>query len=242
MAQHASGQQSGPSKSSWLDRALDTLKPEPCAPPRPHAPSAHGNRAWDESVEQHHVVPDLTVHDVGLSVFGETRSLHVLSRRTRQENEEEPLSSQSLGGRSIYKNVFGGLAADRLHFPSSLRFKRANFKIPKNSKRRQPRVIDKRWSPVAPVVVNLLQVRRKFWNHAILAAQRWEMRGSVAHPNHAPSPNFPQVPTSILTIILATKGQVSLKSAARPVARGCIFRCLARNLAPAGSRRSCCHL
>jgi hypothetical protein len=76
MAQHGSGQQSGASKSSWLDRALDTLKPEPGAPPRPHAPSAHGNRAWDESVEQHHVLPGLTVHDVGLSVFGETRSLH----------------------------------------------------------------------------------------------------------------------------------------------------------------------
>jgi hypothetical protein len=32
-------------------------------------------KEWHQSVEQKHVVPDLTVHDVGLSVFGETRSL-----------------------------------------------------------------------------------------------------------------------------------------------------------------------
>ena len=32
--------------------------------------------AWNHSVEQKHIVPGLTVHDVGLSVFGETRSLH----------------------------------------------------------------------------------------------------------------------------------------------------------------------
>ena len=59
---------------SWLDRALDTLKPQPGAPPRPHAPQAN-QRAWEDSVEQTHVVPDLTVCQIGLSVFGETRSL-----------------------------------------------------------------------------------------------------------------------------------------------------------------------
>ncbi len=31
--------------------------------------------AWNQSVGQKHVIPGLTVHDVGLSVFGETRSL-----------------------------------------------------------------------------------------------------------------------------------------------------------------------
>ncbi len=76
MAQHAPGQQGGSSKASWLDRAMDILKPQPTPPPKPAAPSAKGNRAWEESVEEHHVVPGLTVHDVGLSVYGETRSLH----------------------------------------------------------------------------------------------------------------------------------------------------------------------
>jgi hypothetical protein len=31
-------------------------------------------KEWHQSVEQKHVIPGLTVHDVGLSVFGETRS------------------------------------------------------------------------------------------------------------------------------------------------------------------------
>jgi hypothetical protein len=60
---------------SWLDRAADALKPQPGVPAQPHAPLASDNQAWKESVEQHHVVPGLTVHGVGLSVFGETRSL-----------------------------------------------------------------------------------------------------------------------------------------------------------------------
>jgi hypothetical protein len=60
---------------SWLDRAVDTLKPQPELPPKPAAPRVDP-RARQESVEQTHVTPDLTVHDVGLSVFGETKSLH----------------------------------------------------------------------------------------------------------------------------------------------------------------------
>ncbi len=75
MADHAS-HQSGASKESLLDRAIDKFKPQPAPPPKPHAPSAKGNRAWEDSVEQHHVVPGLTVCDIGLSVYGETRSLH----------------------------------------------------------------------------------------------------------------------------------------------------------------------
>lgn len=62
--------------SSWLDRALNAVKPQPEASPRPRTPSAARNRSWEESVEQHHVVPGLTDRDVGLSVYGETKSLH----------------------------------------------------------------------------------------------------------------------------------------------------------------------
>jgi hypothetical protein len=74
VAQHASGQRSGPSKASWLDRAVDTFKQQPGPPPKPATPPVHEGE-WHKSVEQKHIVPDLTVHDVGLSVFGETRSL-----------------------------------------------------------------------------------------------------------------------------------------------------------------------
>jgi hypothetical protein len=75
MAQHASGRHSGVSKESWLDRAIDIFKPQPEPPSRPAAPGVNEGE-WHKSVEQKHIVPDLTVHDVGLSVFGETRSLH----------------------------------------------------------------------------------------------------------------------------------------------------------------------
>jgi hypothetical protein len=75
MAQHASAQPSAARKSSWLDRAIDIVKPQPGAPPRPAAPSVHEGE-WHKSVERKEVVPGLTVHDIGLSVFGETRSLH----------------------------------------------------------------------------------------------------------------------------------------------------------------------
>jgi hypothetical protein len=56
------------------DRAIDTFKRQPGPPPKPTAPRVN-QRAWQQSVEQKHVVPGLTVRDVGLSVFGETRSL-----------------------------------------------------------------------------------------------------------------------------------------------------------------------
>jgi hypothetical protein len=62
-------------QSSWLDRAIDTLKPQRELPPKPATPHVDQG-AWQESVEQTHVVPGLTVRDVGLSVFGETKSLH----------------------------------------------------------------------------------------------------------------------------------------------------------------------
>lgn len=74
MPGNASGQRRGASKESRLDRAIDIFKPQPGPPPKPPAPRVDQS-AWRESVEQTHVVPGLTVRDVGLSVFGETRSL-----------------------------------------------------------------------------------------------------------------------------------------------------------------------
>src|SRR5690242_7062617 len=75
MPDHASHRQNSTSKESSLDRAIDRIKPQPAPPPRPHAPHVDQN-AWEQSVEQTHVVPGLTVHQVGLSVYGETRSLY----------------------------------------------------------------------------------------------------------------------------------------------------------------------
>lgn len=73
MPDHASRRQSGASKESLLDRAVDRVKPQPEPPPHSHAPAVN-QHAWAQSVEQTRVVPGLTVHDIGLSVFGETRS------------------------------------------------------------------------------------------------------------------------------------------------------------------------
>jgi hypothetical protein len=74
MPDNASAQQRGATRESRLDRAIDIFKPQPGPPPKPSAPPVNQNE-WHKSVEQKHVVPGLTVHDVGLSVFGETRSL-----------------------------------------------------------------------------------------------------------------------------------------------------------------------
>src|SRR5712664_3059903 len=74
MPGNGSRQQSGASKESWFDRAIDVFKPQPAPPPKPSAPPVN-QKEWHQSVEQKHVIPGLTVHDVGLSVFGETRSL-----------------------------------------------------------------------------------------------------------------------------------------------------------------------
>jgi len=67
--------QSAATKESLLDRAIDKVKPQPGPPPKPHAPPVHEGE-WHKSVEQKQIVPGLTVHEVGLRVFGETRSLH----------------------------------------------------------------------------------------------------------------------------------------------------------------------
>lgn len=75
MPDHTYQRQNGSSKESLLDRAIDKVKPQPGPPPHPQAPAVN-QHAWEQSVEQTHVVHGLTVHDVGLSVYGETRSLH----------------------------------------------------------------------------------------------------------------------------------------------------------------------
>lgn len=54
---------------SWLNRALDRIKPQPPAPERP-APPPVDQTQWEKSVEAHKV-NELTVHDIGLIVFNE---------------------------------------------------------------------------------------------------------------------------------------------------------------------------
>src|SRR3954467_8396835 len=53
-------------------------------PPNPQSPQPPGvdQSAWAKNVEQKRLTPDMTVHHVGLSVFGETRSLSDLPAST----------------------------------------------------------------------------------------------------------------------------------------------------------------
>lgn len=87
MPDHTYQRQNGASKESLLDRAIDRVKPQRGPPPRPLAPAVDGQDEWHKSVERKQVVPGLTVHDVGLSVYGETRSLQ------DRPGSTEPLSS-----------------------------------------------------------------------------------------------------------------------------------------------------
>jgi hypothetical protein len=57
---------------SWVDRVLDKIKPQP-GPPHTPAPPPVDRTQWEHSVDTHKV-NTLTVHDVGLIVFNETRS------------------------------------------------------------------------------------------------------------------------------------------------------------------------
>lgn len=75
MPDHTFQRQSGSSKESPLDRAIDRVNPQPGPPPHPHAPAVDQGE-WHKSVERKQVVPGLTVHHAGLSVYGETKSLH----------------------------------------------------------------------------------------------------------------------------------------------------------------------
>jgi hypothetical protein len=62
--------------TSWWDRLIAGLTGKENVPPPPHptAPKVDES-AWARNVEMARVSPDMTVHDVGLSVYGETRSL-----------------------------------------------------------------------------------------------------------------------------------------------------------------------
>jgi len=62
-------------QESLVERAIDKFKPQPGPPAKPKAPAVP-DKEWQGSVERKEVVPGLTVHDIGLSIFGETRSLH----------------------------------------------------------------------------------------------------------------------------------------------------------------------
>jgi hypothetical protein len=64
--------------TSWWDDLIGGLSQKQVSPPTPPQPPAVDQNAWDKSVEQARVRDDLTVHDVGLSVFGETQSLSEL--------------------------------------------------------------------------------------------------------------------------------------------------------------------
>jgi hypothetical protein len=59
-------------RGSWLDRVLDKISPQ-APPPPPPSPPPVDQTAWGESVDSHKV-NELTVHDIGLIVFGETQS------------------------------------------------------------------------------------------------------------------------------------------------------------------------
>jgi hypothetical protein len=66
-----------PKSRSLFSRAAsgiaDRLSHPAPLPPSPRAPGVDQS-AWARNVEQKRISPDMTIHDVGLSVFGETRS------------------------------------------------------------------------------------------------------------------------------------------------------------------------
>jgi hypothetical protein len=64
-----------PDDTSWWDELIAGLSRKQVPPPPTPPPPPVDQSAWEKSVEQAHVKDDLTVHDVGLSVFGETQSL-----------------------------------------------------------------------------------------------------------------------------------------------------------------------
>jgi hypothetical protein len=69
----------GAQTESWLDRVIDRIKPQPSTPGSP-APPPLDQTQWERSVDAHKV-NTLTVHDVGLIVFGETQSSRIVAKR-----------------------------------------------------------------------------------------------------------------------------------------------------------------
>jgi len=64
-----------PDDTSWWDEPIAGLSQKQVPPPPAPQPPPVDQSAWEKSVEQARVKDDMTVHDVGLSVFGETQSL-----------------------------------------------------------------------------------------------------------------------------------------------------------------------
>jgi hypothetical protein len=58
---------------SWLDRIADRISPQPAEPGSPEPPRVDQTQ-WEKAVDSHKL-NTLTVHDVGLIVFGETQSV-----------------------------------------------------------------------------------------------------------------------------------------------------------------------
>lgn len=70
---------------SWLNRALDRIKPQPAEPESP-APPPVDQTQWEKSVDSQKV-NTLTVKDVGLIVFNETQSF------TDHDNANDTISA-----------------------------------------------------------------------------------------------------------------------------------------------------
>jgi hypothetical protein len=61
--------------TSWWDRLIAGLSRKDDSPPPPRpAPPKVDEAAWAKNVERARISPQLTVHDLGLIVFGETQS------------------------------------------------------------------------------------------------------------------------------------------------------------------------
>jgi len=65
--------QSAPRSRSLFGRVADRLRPQPPSPPTPRPPGIN-QEAWAKNVERARISPQLTVHELGLIVFGETQS------------------------------------------------------------------------------------------------------------------------------------------------------------------------
>ena len=66
---------SSPDDTSWWDDLVGPLSRKPVPPPPAPQPPPVDQNAWEKSVEQAKISDSLgTVHDLGLRIFGETKS------------------------------------------------------------------------------------------------------------------------------------------------------------------------
>jgi hypothetical protein len=64
-----------PDDTSWWDELINAVKPQQVPPPPSPQPPPVDQNAWEKSVEQAKISDSLgTVHDLGLRIFGETKS------------------------------------------------------------------------------------------------------------------------------------------------------------------------